>query len=278
METDLIGGIVASIFGAFFIARYFYLFTYDRTYDTFLQNKTFMNFLFSLNTSYKLRYFIPWFFRNKEAEKQFPQMKAIASKIIMLTIACFGVFIVMIIIMESQGTTPSDTIENTDNKTKAEVKPPPVFDTLKLSGNDKEVIREIIDRRVVFEKFITDNNIERNVCPCCGFPSLVQRYTGEICILCNWADDGQDDATANEMREFHGDISLTQGRMKTGKWIKHMEDSLKGKLLNDPDALVKIFNQADKEMIDLNDSQPGPTSESQEWIDIRYRLLKDIIK
>jgi hypothetical protein len=29
-------------------------------------------------------------------------------------------------------------------------------------------------------------------CPCCGYPTLGERGTYEICEICNWEDDGQD--------------------------------------------------------------------------------------
>jgi hypothetical protein len=34
----------------------------------------------------------------------------------------------------------------------------------------------------------------RVTCPCCGFPTIDLRGTFEICSLCAWEDDGQDDA------------------------------------------------------------------------------------
>lgn len=34
-------------------------------------------------------------------------------------------------------------------------------------------------------------------CPCCGYPTLPERSVYEICPLCWWEDDGQDDFNAN---------------------------------------------------------------------------------
>ena len=31
-------------------------------------------------------------------------------------------------------------------------------------------------------------------CPCCGYPTIDERGAYEICSLCAWEDDGQDDA------------------------------------------------------------------------------------
>lgn len=38
-------------------------------------------------------------------------------------------------------------------------------------------------------------------CPCCGYPTLAERGTCEICELCWWEDDGPDDDEADEIRD-----------------------------------------------------------------------------
>jgi hypothetical protein len=63
-------------------------------------------------------------------------------------------------------------------------------------------------RREWFQEYVT--RIERGVikaphpgvlyvCPCCGYPTLHERGSYEICSLCNWEDDGQDDPYAVEI-------------------------------------------------------------------------------
>jgi len=50
-------------------------------------------------------------------------------------------------------------------------------------------------------------------CPCCGYKTLKERGEFEICPVCFWEDDGQDDDDADEILGGpNGDISLTQGR------------------------------------------------------------------
>jgi hypothetical protein len=34
----------------------------------------------------------------------------------------------------------------------------------------------------------------RGTCPCCGYPTIMGRGAYDICPLCGWEDDGQDDA------------------------------------------------------------------------------------
>ncbi len=51
-------------------------------------------------------------------------------------------------------------------------------------------------------------------CPCCGLCTLEERYVYEICPVCWWEDDGQDNRDANEVLGGpNGKLSLTQARV-----------------------------------------------------------------
>ncbi|CDR07482.1 hypothetical protein GCM10022420_004250 [Streptomyces iranensis] len=50
-------------------------------------------------------------------------------------------------------------------------------------------------------------------CPCCGFVTLDERGNYEICPVCFWEDDGQDDHDADEVRGGpNRGLSLTEAR------------------------------------------------------------------
>ena len=50
-------------------------------------------------------------------------------------------------------------------------------------------------------------------CPCCRFLTLDERGGYEICPVCFWEDDGQDDQDAARVRGApNGSLSLEQGR------------------------------------------------------------------
>jgi hypothetical protein len=54
---------------------------------------------------------------------------------------------------------------------------------------------------------------KRSRCPCCGYPTLGARGEYEICRICWWEDDGQDDADADVFRGGPNQgYSLTQAR------------------------------------------------------------------
>jgi Cysteine-rich CPCC len=50
-------------------------------------------------------------------------------------------------------------------------------------------------------------------CPCCKYKTLDERGGYEICEVCFWEDDGQDEQDANVVRGgSNGVLSLTQAR------------------------------------------------------------------
>ncbi|MGX6601672.1 CPCC family cysteine-rich protein [Micromonosporaceae bacterium Da 78-11] len=52
----------------------------------------------------------------------------------------------------------------------------------------------------------------RLACPCCGYLTLPSRGGHEICPVCGWDDDGQDDHDADELRGAPNKVSLTEAR------------------------------------------------------------------
>jgi hypothetical protein len=50
-------------------------------------------------------------------------------------------------------------------------------------------------------------------CPCCGYKTLSHRAGFEICPVCYWEDDGQDDDDAAEVRGGpNAGLSLVEAR------------------------------------------------------------------
>jgi len=49
-------------------------------------------------------------------------------------------------------------------------------------------------------------------CECCGYLTLPEQGDFEICPVCFWEDDGQDDLDADEISGSNGSLSLTAAR------------------------------------------------------------------
>ncbi len=107
-------------------------------------------------------------------------------------------------------------------------------------------------------------------CPCCGYPELAERGGYEICGLCFWEDDDQDDHDADEVLGGpNGDYSLTECRENFSKHLtgyrpsdgigfrRHTENNeLKKKIIDSywkfkPDMSKEDFDNKKKELIDL---------------------------
>jgi len=57
-------------------------------------------------------------------------------------------------------------------------------------------------------------------CPCCGYPTLTERRAYEICPICDWEDDGQDDPHADVIRGGpNGKYSLSEARSNFEKYL-----------------------------------------------------------
>ncbi|NQT39389.1 MAG: hypothetical protein HQ581_17965 [Planctomycetes bacterium] len=60
----------------------------------------------------------------------------------------------------------------------------------------------------------------RYTCPCCGYLTLDERGGYDICELCNWEDDGQDDPHADEIYGGpNGRYSLAEARENFRKYL-----------------------------------------------------------
>jgi hypothetical protein len=71
---------------------------------------------------------------------------------------------------------------------------------------------DLRSRREFFDSH-TEIPEPRFSCPCCGYPMLFERGGFDICRICWWEDDGQDDPNADKV--FGGpnhDYSLTDAR------------------------------------------------------------------
>lgn len=67
---------------------------------------------------------------------------------------------------------------------------------------DKEEINQIwfdfyVDELRKSPKYGHKKFGEYFLCPCCYFPTLSERQAFDICFLCDWEDDGQDDHNAD---------------------------------------------------------------------------------
>ena len=115
----------------------------------------------------------------------------------------------------------------------------------------------LFTRRTYFNKHLSKlkgadrrNNYKGlgNTCPSCGYPTLSERCAWDICVICFWEDDGQDDCDADKV--YGGpnqEFSLTQYRIEWEKSlskIKNESSEIKSHLKR-IDDLISLDNKSD---------------------------------
>jgi len=92
-----------------------------------------------------------------------------------------------------------------------------------MSGDDNPPAEVLERRRQWFERYmrqLAEKSVvepakrgHRYACPCCLFRTLRERGGFQICKVCFWEDDGQDDQDADVVRGGpNGALSLTAAR------------------------------------------------------------------
>jgi hypothetical protein len=92
-----------------------------------------------------------------------------------------------------------------------------------MTDEKKPSADELARRQQWFENYVrelTANSVVRGAepglqfaCPCCRFMTLDERGGYEVCPVCFWEDDGQDDHDAARVRGGpNGALSLEQAR------------------------------------------------------------------
>ncbi len=97
---------------------------------------------------------------------------------------------------------------------------------------------EILSKRIRLGIRDFFKNISRVTCPCCGYPTIDERGNYEICNLCNWEDDGQDDEDSfKALGGPNGSYSLDQAR----------ENFIKYRIMYSPDNNTTITGRDSKQ-------------------------------
>lgn len=175
--------------------------------------------------------------------------------------------------------TSEQTIQNNDT-TKMY---PEKFDRTKLTADDNAILADFATRRKSFDRFIKENNLKLFTCPGCGFPTLDERGGYDICDVCNWEDDNQDDENADDILGGpNSNLSLTQNRLDIGKTLKLLADSLQGKVNDNPNEVISILTNHDKRMKLMSDKIPETADISDPlWTEYKQaskKVLNDLIK
>lgn len=130
------------------------------------------------------------------------------------------------------------------NEKMSESSYPEKFEIKNLTENDMQILADFKKRRTIFDSYLKENEMDLHSCPGCGYPTLSERGGYEICEVCNWEDDNQDDKNADEIWGGpNSNLSLTENRLNIGRTLNQLADSLNGKVNQNPKRFFEIYNK-----------------------------------
>jgi hypothetical protein len=146
---------------------------------------------------------------------------------------------------------------------------PEKFDTSNLDKNQMSILADFHQRRNLFDKYLTEKKIELNTCPGCGYPTLTERGGYEICCVCNWEDDNQDDKEADEIWGGPNyELSLTENRLNIGEQLVKNAEEIGGRINIEPSVVLTILSRHNKKVSKLFEALP-------EDADLNHPIVKD---
>jgi hypothetical protein len=117
----------------------------------------------------------------------------------------------------------------------------------------RAVSNEYMKKELGVEK-IDGEPVPLESCPCCGSRTIGERGNYEICKVCWWEDDGQDNKHANkDMGGPNSGVSLTQGRINFinyGIYDPKRKDLIKIKEVADKYEKGRSFDIIDGHLIE----------------------------
>ncbi|MFJ8072319.1 CPCC family cysteine-rich protein [Peribacillus sp. NPDC096447] len=120
--------------------------------------------------------------------------------------------------------------------------------------------------------------MQREKCPCCGFPTLDERGGYDICELCNWEDDGQDDLYADEVWGGpNGDYSLTEARRNFNKHLIMYRDKIN--ILSQTDKKIETKTNLIRAFVELDNCETDSLEYMSLWSKIKSyeEILNEIL-
>ena len=131
------------------------------------------------------------------------------------------------------------------------------FDSANLGQEQKNILADFAERRRVFDAYLKEKDIPVFTCPGCAYPTLTERGAYEICSVCGWEDDLQDDDRADEIWGGpNSHLSLTENRINIGGALQEIAEKVGGKISTNPKEILSIIADHEREIRKIIKSLP----------------------
>lgn len=159
-----------------------------------------------------------------------------------------------------------------------------------MNNPSAEKIKDLHDffrkRRTAFDDYISQNGLQRIVTTCksCGFPTLQLEPLRffEICELCNWQDDVQDDQDADKNYGGPNYISLTESRIEFGLELDEIGFNMNASIIQKPEIIFTILKECEYKIQTDPDKSINVKKSANDFdnafLILRNKLIEDIFK
>ena len=156
-----------------------------------------------------------------------------------------------------------------------------MINIINLDEKDKKLLSYFFEKRKLFNKFIEKNKLNIYTCPGCGYPTLSERGTYEICGVCKWEDDNQEDDEADKVWGGpNGELSLTENRIIIGRIIDS-EKMFTSKKIN-PIETIEIIKEFENRLQKIQKGMSGNENLQnpiwEEWKKVEKDLQVELSK
>ncbi|HSY61000.1 MAG TPA: CPCC family cysteine-rich protein, partial [Cytophaga sp.] len=148
-------------------------------------------------------------------------------------------------------------------------------------------VKAILDffrkRRTTYDNYISQNGLQRIITTCksCGFPTLQLHPLRfhEICDLCNWQDDIQDDHDADKVYGGPNYISLTDSRIEFGLSLDENGFNMNASIIQKPEIILSGLKEYVKKMQNAESiNKKSDDDFDRAFLILRNKLIEKIFK
>ncbi|GAA3937096.1 hypothetical protein GO495_13490 [Chitinophaga oryziterrae] len=157
--------------------------------------------------------------------------------------------------------------------------------------SDVEILAAFLARRAHYDVYLQANDIPLYTCPGCGFPTLAERGSFDICDICSWEDDGQDDHANSILDELlvagmkisgpNGHLSLTENRINIGRILETNAELINGEIDFDTARVLRaiaFYQQRKEEIEDRMTGDEYPHDHIwMEWKEVKKDLQMTLV-
>lgn len=157
--------------------------------------------------------------------------------------------------------------------------------------NETDILAGFHIRRVHYDTYLQANDIQVHTCPGCGFPTLAARNEFEICGLCNWEDDGQDDHATSMLAVLatkgvaisgpNGSLTLIANRVNIGRMLESNIELIDGEVDFDTARVLRTIAFYKERRQDIGNRMTGDERPQDhiwmEWKEVSRDLLTALV-